>query len=154
MSQHPQPLPGARGLLGILVLAGLIEGDAHGYEIIRRIERLTDGKWRPAPGALYPLMNALEKEGFIECYQESGKTGRIRKVCRITDEGLKLFVETYERLLILHMSIVRAVTKVYCTALKRLNEKMDRVDTILKHILEAINESKDYCIAEFEETKK
>ena len=36
-----------------------------GSEIINEIESQTMGWWRPSPGTIYPLLSALEKEGYI-----------------------------------------------------------------------------------------
>ena len=71
------------------MLAVLTEGEAHGYKIMRRIEEVTRGSWRPAPGSLYPLLSYLEGEGLITC---SGGDGG-KKVCRLTDDGLRYFVD-------------------------------------------------------------
>jgi len=49
-----------------LVLRILADGPKHGYEIIKEIERITRGKWRPAAGTLYPLLEQLRNEGLIE----------------------------------------------------------------------------------------
>jgi DNA-binding PadR family transcriptional regulator len=62
-----------------------------GYKIIKKTEKLFGIKLRH--GALYPLLNTLEKQG----YTKSGKTtqqGRTRKVYEITPKGKQL-VEAY-----------------------------------------------------------
>ncbi|WP_062662730.1 PadR family transcriptional regulator [Aeropyrum camini] len=48
-----------------LVLRVLAERPYHGYEIMNRIEEITYGAWRPAPGTLYPLLDQLKREGLI-----------------------------------------------------------------------------------------
>ena len=50
------PKGNVRGLL----LAALLDGPAHGYELMRRLEGQASGRWRPSPGSVYPLLQLLE----------------------------------------------------------------------------------------------
>ena len=79
-----------RGILGLLILAVLTDGEAHGYKIMKRIKELSGGVWKPAPGSLYPLLSYLENEGLITC-DSRGDGGK--KVCRLTREGLQYFID-------------------------------------------------------------
>ena len=36
-----------------------------GYDLIREIEFKTEGAWRPGPGAVYPVLQKLVKEGIF-----------------------------------------------------------------------------------------
>jgi DNA-binding PadR family transcriptional regulator len=65
-----------------LLLAALSQGDAHGYELMRRLEEQAGGRWRPSPGSVYPLLQLLEDEGLVRGRDENG-----RKVYELTDEG-------------------------------------------------------------------
>jgi DNA-binding PadR family transcriptional regulator len=47
-----------------LVLA-LLEGENHGYGLIRRVEELSDGAVRMGPGTLYGTLNRLVGDGLI-----------------------------------------------------------------------------------------
>jgi DNA-binding PadR family transcriptional regulator len=71
-----------RGDVRGLLLAALLEGDAHGYELMRRLEEQAGGQWRPSPGSVYPLLQLLEDEGLVRGRDEDG-----RKVYELTDEG-------------------------------------------------------------------
>jgi len=48
-------------------------------------------------GALYPLLNSLEKESFLTSQKQS-KGGRTRKVYTITQKG-KQYLEAYDEIL-------------------------------------------------------
>ncbi len=48
-------------------------------------------------GALYPLLNRLEKESFLRS-QKQLRDGRTRRVYSITEKG-EQYVEAYERIL-------------------------------------------------------
>jgi DNA-binding PadR family transcriptional regulator len=65
-----------------LLLAALLQGGAHGYELMRRLEEQASGRWRPSPGSVYPLLQLLEDEGLIQGRDEEG-----RRVYELTDEG-------------------------------------------------------------------
>jgi DNA-binding PadR family transcriptional regulator len=63
-----------------------------GYRILKKIETIYQIKLRH--GALYPLLNTLEKNGFVKSKQEIQK-GRVRKIYQITPKGSQL-IQTYE----------------------------------------------------------
>jgi DNA-binding PadR family transcriptional regulator len=66
-----------------------------GYKIKKTIENTTGVKLRH--GALYPLLNALERKGFLTS-QKQKQGGRTRKVYTITAEG-KSYIEAYQNIL-------------------------------------------------------
>ncbi len=45
------------------LLAALLQGPAHGCELMRRLEEQAGGRWRPSPGSVYPLLQLPEDEG-------------------------------------------------------------------------------------------
>lgn len=64
------------------VLAALLDGPAHGYEVIRRLEEKSGGVWRPSPGSVYPTLQMLEDAGLVRAGEEDG-----RRTYTLTDEG-------------------------------------------------------------------
>jgi DNA-binding PadR family transcriptional regulator len=72
------PKGNVRGLL----LAALLDGPAHGYELIRRLEGQAGGRWRPSPGSVYPLLQLFEDEGLVH-----GRVSDGRKVYELTERG-------------------------------------------------------------------
>lgn len=58
----------------------IAEEPRNGYQIIQELERRTDGRWKPSPGAVYPALSQLEDEGLIRP-TEDGKT------YEVTDDG-------------------------------------------------------------------
>ena len=66
-----------------------------GYKIIKHVEE--ERGIRIRHGALYPLLNTLEKKGFLRSRKEA-KGGRVRKVYEITSKGIQL-VEAYNEFL-------------------------------------------------------
>lgn len=71
-----------RGDIRPLLLAGLLDGPAHGYELMRRLEERSGGEWRPSAGSVYPTLQQLEDEGLVQGRDEDG-----RKVYDLTDQG-------------------------------------------------------------------
>jgi hypothetical protein len=55
-----------RGDVRTAVLAVLLEGPGHGYDVIQRLEDKTEGGWRPSPGSVYPMLQLLADEGLAQ----------------------------------------------------------------------------------------
>ncbi len=64
------------------LLLELLDGPAHGYELIGRLEAKTGGMWRPSAGSVYPTLQLLEDEGLVSGRDEGGK-----RVFDLTEEG-------------------------------------------------------------------
>ncbi|MFV0307212.1 MAG: PadR family transcriptional regulator [Desertimonas sp.] len=79
-----------RGDVRAALLAVLLDGPGHGYELIQRLETKTDGAWRPSAGSVYPTIQMLDDEGLVTVTDRDGK-----RVVELTDAGR---VEAEERL--------------------------------------------------------
>ncbi|HZD65322.1 MAG TPA: PadR family transcriptional regulator [Acidimicrobiales bacterium] len=82
-----------RGDIRWALLVGLLDGPAHGYELIGRLESRTGGLWRPSAGSVYPTLQLLEEEGLITGRDEEGK-----RVYELTEEGRTAAREASERI--------------------------------------------------------
>lgn len=71
-----------------IVLSILSQGEAYGYEIMQRVDVLSEGKLQWTAGTLYPLMHRLEARGFIEAVWRPSSSGPRRKYYRLTHKGL------------------------------------------------------------------
>lgn len=71
-----------RGLLRHVILSVLKDGPKHGYEIIKRLEERTQGRYSPSPGTLYPTLQYLEDLGLVRSDQEADK-----RVYHLTESG-------------------------------------------------------------------
>ena len=76
-----------RNFLDILILRLIQIEPMWGYKIIKKTQRLFGIKLRH--GALYPLLNKLEKEGYVISAKIT-KKGRTRKVYEIAPKGVQL----------------------------------------------------------------
>ena len=71
--------------------------ESHGYNIIRKVEELTEGEIRISPGTMYGSLSKMEKDQLICFVREEEK----RKTYCITDLGkdvLALEMQRIERL--------------------------------------------------------
>ncbi len=66
------------GLLPLLVLSLLDQRPRYGNEIMEAINERTDGQWVANPGAIYPLMTMLEKQGLITGEWEDPRKRTVR----------------------------------------------------------------------------
>ena len=71
-----------RAFLKYIVLKIIKEKPIHGYEIIKTVELRSRGRWIPSPGSIYPILENLEANDFIQ----SEEIER-RKVYVITQKG-------------------------------------------------------------------
>ncbi len=97
-----------KGYIRIAVLILLSGKRCHGYEMMKEVEARTKGFWRPTAGGIYPILQSLEKLGYIEgewLFQKNRK----RKVYRITESG-KLILE---RALFRQSQIVKSMSRLF-----------------------------------------
>lgn len=71
-----------RGTMRYVLLDALRDGPKHGYEIIKWLDKRTDGAYAPSPGAVYPTLQLLGDLGFVRAGQEED-----RRVYELTDTG-------------------------------------------------------------------
>jgi DNA-binding PadR family transcriptional regulator len=55
-----------KGFAEMFILAEVSHKPASGKELMDAITHITDGEWRPSPGAAYPLLRKMEKEGLVK----------------------------------------------------------------------------------------
>ena len=65
-----------RGHLETMVLSVLERGEAHGLEILHRLDAAGCGLLHLKEGSLYPALYRLEKAGKVEAVWEQGPHGR------------------------------------------------------------------------------
>lgn len=76
-----------KGSTTILILSLLDQRHMYGYEMIKEIERKSNGVFSFKEGTLYPILHSLESESMIESYWEDNTSSRKRKYYKITDKG-------------------------------------------------------------------
>ena len=79
-----------RGHLEAMVLTTLERGEAHGLEILHRLEEAGCGLLRLKEGSLYPALYRLEAAGAVKAVWESephGRRGARRRIYQLTRKG-------------------------------------------------------------------
>ena len=71
----------------LLVLSLLSGEDMYGYQMIVELARCSDHTFEMKEGTLYPVLHGLEKNGYVEAYQQEAPTGRMRKYYHLTRKG-------------------------------------------------------------------
>ena len=67
---------------GFYILLCLQE-EMHGYNIVQKVEKMTEGEIRISPGTMYGSLGKMEKDGLIRFVREEEK----RKIYYITELG-------------------------------------------------------------------
>ncbi len=62
--RHTAMVP--KGFIRYHVLESLGEKPMSGSEIMSEVERRTNGRWRPSPGSVYPLLSWLQDNGYVK----------------------------------------------------------------------------------------
>ena len=79
-----------RGHLEAMVLSTLERGEAHGLEILQRLEDAGCSLLRLKEGSLYPALYRLEAAGEVKAVWEAqphGRRGARRRIYRLTAKG-------------------------------------------------------------------
>ena len=71
----------------LLVLSLLAGEDMYGYQMILELSRRSDHTFEMKEGTLYPVLHGLERQGYVEAYQQEAPTGRVRKYYHLTRRG-------------------------------------------------------------------
>ena len=77
----------------LLILSLLAGEDMYGYQMITELARRSQNVFSMKEGTLYPVLHGLEKQGYVEAYQQAAESGRMRKYYRITKKGRGLLEE-------------------------------------------------------------
>ena len=77
-----------RGLIQAAMLQLLKEQPRHGYEIMKLLEKRSEGVYSPSAGTVYPALQDLFEKGMISIDEQADK-----KVYTLTDTGLTFLAQ-------------------------------------------------------------
>jgi len=117
-----------------LTLMILATKPSHGYEILKKLEEISEGFVKGGPGAIYPILKELKDEGLIKekIVQEGG---RQKKVYELTKKGA---IEAIMALDTFH-AIVRNLLELAGEARRAVLERVDLDDEDLCPSIEMID---------------
>lgn len=76
-----------KGTADTLVLSTFAQGERYGYQVVKEIERRSDGFFQFAEGTLYPILHRLERQGLLLARWESMPNGMERRYYCLTSAG-------------------------------------------------------------------
>ena len=82
------------------IVLALLDGEQHGYAIMRNVETMSDGAVKMGPGTLYGTLNRLVEDGLIaETTSRVPRDGdERRRYYQLTGEGRRVALEEVTRL--------------------------------------------------------
>lgn len=80
-----------RGHIDTIILRVLTEGDNYGYEIIKAISKISEGKYELKEPSLYSSLKRLETQKQITSYWGDESQGGRRKYYQITPLGREAY---------------------------------------------------------------
>ena len=77
------------GLISLLVLIVIARNPkpSYGYQIIKKLETLSNGKFKFPEGTIYPVLSTLTVRGLLTSYWGDALEGPRRKYYKLTPEG-------------------------------------------------------------------
>ncbi len=96
MARQARSLPSA----SLHIVLALLDGELHGYALMRRVAELSDGAVRMGPGTLYGTLNRLVDDGLIEETTDrvSRNDNERRRYYQLTASGRAVAVDELVRL--------------------------------------------------------
>ena len=88
---------------GFYILLCLQEPN-HGYGIVQKVEKMTEGEIRLSPGTMYGSLSKMEKDGLITLIRKEEN----RKIYRITELGSQVLDMEMKRIERLYNSMKEA----------------------------------------------
>jgi len=79
-----------KGFIRYQVLELLSEKPMSGSEIMNEIGKKTDGRWKPSPGSIYPLLSWLQDNNYVK--ESPTEEGGMKRYT-LTDKGKALLEE-------------------------------------------------------------
>jgi PadR family transcriptional regulator PadR len=76
-----------QGTLDLLVLRTLGREPMHGYGIVQRIQKVSDGALKVEEGSLYPALHRMQMAGWLSSQWKATESGRRAKYYSLTAAG-------------------------------------------------------------------
>jgi transcriptional regulator len=85
-TQNRDLFPGA---LEMMILQSLRLRPMHGYGLVKHIKQVSDELLQIEEGSLYPALQRMLKEGWLESESGTSAKGRPTRIYRLTEAGLR-----------------------------------------------------------------
>jgi PadR family transcriptional regulator, regulatory protein PadR len=89
MAKNPKHRDLFPGALEVMILQSLRLHPMHGYALVKHIKQMSDDLLRVEEGSLYPALQRMLKEGWLEAETGVSTKGRPTRIYRLTDAGIR-----------------------------------------------------------------
>ncbi|GGH14356.1 PadR family transcriptional regulator [Silvibacterium dinghuense] len=89
------------GALEMMILQSLRQRPMHGYALVKHIQQVSDDLLQIEEGSLYPALQRMLREGWLECETGISAKNRPTRIYRLTDTGLRHLeqeISSFERM--------------------------------------------------------
>lgn len=97
-----------KGAADALVLSAFVEGEKYGYQVVKELERRSEGFFSFKEGTLYPILHRLEKQGLLSARWQTMPNGSERRYYALTGKGQRALSDKLNE----WESFVQAVSRV------------------------------------------
>ncbi|HEY6769995.1 MAG TPA: PadR family transcriptional regulator [Candidatus Sulfotelmatobacter sp.] len=89
MAKDPDRRDLFSGALDLMILHSLLVKPMHGYALAKHIKQASDDLLQIEEGSLYPALQRLLREGWLESEAGVSAKGRPTRIYRLTNSGLR-----------------------------------------------------------------
>jgi PadR family transcriptional regulator, regulatory protein PadR len=93
MAKNPEHRDLFPGALEVMILQSLRLRPMHGYALVKHIKQVSDNLLQVEEGSLYPALQRMLREGWLESETGVSAKGRPTRVYRLTDTGTRHLAE-------------------------------------------------------------
>jgi len=112
MAKNPDHRDLFPGALEAMILQSLSYKPMHGYALVKYIRQVSDDLLQVEEGSLYPALQRMLREGWLEAETGTSAKGRPTRIYRLTSAGLRRLAD--ERASLERM--FEGITRVLATA--------------------------------------
>jgi transcriptional regulator len=100
------------GALEIMILQSLRRKPMHGYALVKHIKQVSDNLLQVEEGSLYPALQRMLREGWLESEIGTSAKGRPTRIYRLTNSG----IQHLEREVVSFEKMFAGITRVLAAA--------------------------------------
>src|SRR5580765_5845576 len=89
MANNPEHRGLFPGALEVMILHSLRSKPMHGYALVKHIKQVSDDLLQVEEGSLYPALQRMLREGWLEAETGISTKGRPTRIYRLTDAGIR-----------------------------------------------------------------
>jgi transcriptional regulator len=112
MAKNPEHRDLFPGALEIMILQSLRRKPMHGYALVKHSKQVSDHLLQVEEGSLYPALQRMLREGWLESEIGTSAKGRPTRIYRLTNAG----IQHLEREVVSFEKMFAGITRVLAAA--------------------------------------